>query len=118
MSVVELPARDRLVAELDAVLRRVWSAHPPRALRPEEKFRDLGLPSGRQIALLSRIEDEFSIDWEVADPPIGALNTLGGIADLVIAFRTPASAATASVTPAEDVPTPSISRHRPEERQP
>jgi hypothetical protein len=105
MSVVDVPTRDRIVAELDALLRRVWSAHPPQALHPGDRLRDLGLRSGQQIDFLSRIEAQFAIDWDDVDPPIGALSTLGGIADLVIALRSP------------DSSPPRISLHGPEENQ-
>ena len=77
--------RQGTLSTLAALLRQVWPGHPAGALDPATAFTDAGLSSGHLVVFLSRIEDEFSVDWEDLAPAPGALASLGGIADVLSA---------------------------------
>ncbi|GAA1927063.1 class I adenylate-forming enzyme family protein [Streptantibioticus ferralitis] len=77
--------RSELVREIGDLLRQIWPEHPEAPLDPAVQLRNLGVSSGQQIAFLSRIEETYGVDWSALDPPVGALGSLGGIADLIAA---------------------------------
>jgi len=74
--------RQRVLDELQALLREVWRDHPGDELDPGAGLSDVGVQSSAMLTFLVRAEQHFGFRWD-PDLPAGAIGSLEGMADVV-----------------------------------
>jgi acyl carrier protein len=78
-----------IVARLQELLAEVWAGNDRQPVDGDLPLRDLGVESGAVVALLARVQSEFSVEWPDDLPP-GALESLTKVAQSVVQARTTA----------------------------
>jgi acyl carrier protein len=74
--------RERVVSELQDLLREVWRDHPGGDVDTSTALKDVGVQSSTMLTFLVRIEERFKFKWD-PDLPAGALSRLDTIAGAV-----------------------------------
>jgi clorobiocin biosynthesis protein CloN1 len=86
--------REEVLARIHMLLLEVWDERPAEGtVDSDESLLSLGVDSLTLVILLDRVEREFHVVWDPADPP-GAYSSLQSIANAASPVASDGTAAT------------------------